>query len=1169
MSLNVLIWNARGVANVNTQSMIKRLVKDNKIMVLAIIEPMVNPKPDFFSRVFGLSFKGVNCNGQIWVFVAEGIEVDEWDDSEQILHARFITPMLSAPFFISVAYEKCFREGRIDMWIKLRELAAKMDGLSWLVGGDFNIFVSEEERQGSKRRRTREMMEFAEAISDCQLLDIGADGPKFTWARDHCPLLIVCRVPGPRVRPSFRFQNMWVRHHLFLQEVERCWREDTGTRGLINLQLKLSRLKRSLKIWNRVVFGNILENLRKAEFEAKKAMENFEQNPSPLLRAEMNRTSAEFILSLKMEEDFWRQKATLKWVAEGERNTKFFHGWVKQKRVKSRIHMIEEGGQTLTEEVDIRNSAEFFFKNLLTEDVGSLGEPELEILSSLPADVNLSQLEVDPTAEEVRQVVFDINADSTAGPDGFSALFFQACWDIVGKDVVEAVVDFFAGAQLPRGIAATLIVLVPKKKNPTRWADFRPISLCNVMNKIISKLITKRLAPFLPLLTVPNQSGFIRGRLLSDNVLLAKEMFHEIWKCVVSPNMVLKLDMEKAYDRVQWPFLLKVLKYMGFSEKWEMMYRTARYTMGVSHLAYADDIIIFSQARSSAIVNLMECLRHYMQVLGQKVNVGKSCFFLDKKHYSWAQEITEISGFQQGSFPFSYLGVPIYRGPKKTSLFLFLRDKISSRIHGWSHRHLSFGGRLTLLKSVLGAIPIHIFQVLEPTKGALRQIEQVMARFLWGSCNSSRKTHWIKWQQVCLPTDEGGLGIRGLADSMEAFSIKLWWRFREQGSLWASYMYQKYCSTSIPMVTYRSNRFSPIWRRMFKVGNLCREQIRWVIGEGNISFWHDSWWNEMELWLLADEVGLADEIVEDILQVPINRREKDRGRWKFSGNGNFSIASAWELVPSGGGLGINLDLRFRRWQRYLNICSSQHLSALLPYLILWAIWTERNENVHRNKPLEAENVIRKVSSLLRNLVLAKLVGPEQWRDCSPRLEIMNGQVQEKSKRRTRMVLWRPPDPRWVKLNVDGAFLSSSQVGGGGGVVRDSEGEILSAFSAGLKAGSGLEAEAAAVLIGIHLAKQFGNQIWIELDSEVVVRWLTEDQLGSADSCIILAKIRRELGGTIWRASHIFREGNKVADLLAKIGLQSDSEIIYTRISTPPRAKALCRMDQWGLPNFRF
>lgn len=223
----------------------------------------------------------------------------------------------------------------------------------------------------------------------------------------------------------------------------------------------------------------------------------------------------------------------------------------------------------------------------------------------------------------------------------------------------------------------------------------------------------------------------------------------------------------------------------------DMMYRMARYTMGVSHLAYADDIIIFSQAQRSTILNLMECLDHYMKVSGQKVNVGKSCFYLDKKHYSWAQEISEVSGFQQGSLPFNYLGVPIFQGRKKSSLFMFIRDKISARIHSWSHRHLSFGGRLTLIKSVVGAIPIHIFQVLDPTKGALRQIEQVTARFLWGSCNSSRKTHWIKRQRVCLTTDEGGLGIRSLADSMEAFSIKMWWRFREQESLWAQYMFHK------------------------------------------------------------------------------------------------------------------------------------------------------------------------------------------------------------------------------------------------------------------------------------------------------------------------------------------------------------------------------------------
>lgn len=98
---------------------------------------------------------------------------------------------------------------------------------------------------------------------------------------------------------------------------------------MVNVQIKLSRLKRSLRIWNRVVFGNIFERLKLVELEAKGAAEKYEQDPTPALRSEMNRTTTKFLLRLKMEEDFWRQKAALKWVAEGERNTKFFHGWLK------------------------------------------------------------------------------------------------------------------------------------------------------------------------------------------------------------------------------------------------------------------------------------------------------------------------------------------------------------------------------------------------------------------------------------------------------------------------------------------------------------------------------------------------------------------------------------------------------------------------------------------------------------------------------------------------------------------------------------------------------------------------------------------------------------------------------------------------------------------------
>ena len=396
---------------------------------------------------------------------------------------------------------------------------------------------------------------------------------------------------------------------------------------------------------------------------------------------------------------------------------------------------------------------------------------------------------------EVKKAVFNISADRAPGPDGFNALFYQSCWDIVGGDVTSDVEDYFGGAYMPRSFTSTMIVLLPKKDRPTTWAEYRPISLCNVSNKIISKILASRLAPIMPLVTSPNQSGFVQGRLLSDNVLLAQEMIQDLGKGFPSPNFAIKLDMAKAYDRVQWPFLLKIVERMGFSRKWigliersinsnwfsvlingtpggffksarglrqgdplspalfvlaaeyfsrmldetiigdkEVEFSTARRTPGILHLAYADDIIVFTKVSRTSLRKLSQCIDHYASTSGQKVNMGKSNFYLDDKYRSWGRRVTRASGFQQGSLSFEYLGVPIFRGIKKTSMFMFLRDKISKRIHSWSHKYLSFGGRLTLIKSTLGAIPPHVFQVM-------KQMEIIIARFFWGSNNDIRSTH--------------------------------------------------------------------------------------------------------------------------------------------------------------------------------------------------------------------------------------------------------------------------------------------------------------------------------------------------------------------------------------------------------------------------------------------
>ena len=116
-------------------------------------------------------------------------------------------------------------------------------------------------------------------------------------------------------------------------------------------------------------------------------------------------------------------------------------------------------------------------------------------------DVDLSRI---PDMEEVRQVVFAIDHDSAQGPDGFCSRFYQSYWDIVGADLHAAVLDYFSGSAMPRGFQSTLLILLPKKDSLATWADFRPISLYNVSNKMLTKLLVLRLSALLPRIISPS-----------------------------------------------------------------------------------------------------------------------------------------------------------------------------------------------------------------------------------------------------------------------------------------------------------------------------------------------------------------------------------------------------------------------------------------------------------------------------------------------------------------------------------------------------------------------------------------------------------------------------------------------------------------------------------------
>ncbi|KAL0315139.1 UNVERIFIED_CONTAM: hypothetical protein Scaly_2885700 [Sesamum calycinum] len=122
--------------------------------------------------------------------------------------------------------------------------------------------------------------------------------------------------------------------------------------------------------------------------------------------------------------------------------------------------------------------------------------------------------------------------------------------------------------EMPKGFTTTTISLIPKTASPTCWSEYRPITLCNVTNKICTKLMTFWLGRVLSNVLSPSQSGFVPERLLSVNVLLAQELIHSLESHRPEANVVFKLDMAKTYDRVSWEFLYQVLQWKGFPQRW-------------------------------------------------------------------------------------------------------------------------------------------------------------------------------------------------------------------------------------------------------------------------------------------------------------------------------------------------------------------------------------------------------------------------------------------------------------------------------------------------------------------------------------------------------------------------------------------------------------------------
>ncbi|CAM8995607.1 unnamed protein product [Rhodiola kirilowii] len=371
---------------------------------------------------------------------------------------------------------------------------------------------------------------------------------------------------------------------------------------------------------------------------------------------------------------------------------------------------------------------------------------------------------------EIREALFQICPPKAPGPDGFSALFYHKCWNIVKADVVRVVAKCLNDNSLDPKLNNTDIVLIPKCKDANKMEDFRPINLCNVIVKIMTKAMANRLQSILDKVISLNQSAFVKGRLITDNILLAQELNHFIRSRRNGSRgyASLKVDMSKAYDRLEWAFIEQMLLKLGFDRMWvnkvmlcitTVSYRVkvnswytntiiprkglrqgdplslyifilcskwlsleiearcrTRFLSGIkicrgvpniTHLFFADDCMIYARATEEDFAELKDILDRYEEVFGQRINFSKSDVLFSRNVDPVQKKLlANLMGVLAVQSHSKYLGLPLVMGQRKSDIFRFILDKVWSRVNGWKQKLLSIVGKEILIKSVLMATPL-------------------------------------------------------------------------------------------------------------------------------------------------------------------------------------------------------------------------------------------------------------------------------------------------------------------------------------------------------------------------------------------------------------------------------------------------------------------------------
>jgi hypothetical protein len=1031
--MKLLAWNCRGLTRASAIRSLRGNIRLHSpdILFMSETKTLIPHATVILNRLgfFLMSHAPpTGSKGGLLLAWRHGVDLDCFSVSDNTIYAWCYSDPPNKPWLLTCIYGPPERKNKPRFWDSLLAEANNYFG-PWMCIGDFNRILSQSEKYGGTPFACSSRDSFYSFLDSFGMVDLGFSGNPFTWSNkrqnhhlikerldrgiansqwvhlfphfavkhlpaqssDHNPILLNTTHSDLSLPRPFRFEEFWTFDASCNDVISSAWVNNFHGSSAFILSKKLKATKSALKVWNSNHFGKIQKNI----VSTLRQLDCIQQSPPSSTSSEQEALLQKHLDDLLIqEESLWRNKSREIWLTCKDLNTRFFHTSTIIKRRRNAIDFLKlPSGEWTSERQVIGNCFTSHFKTVFSSSTPTLDDDLLSLFDNCISPKINESLCALPTEHEIFSVLNSIGSAKSPGPDGFTALFYKQYWSIVREVVLSSIWDFFDNNRLLREQNHTFIALIPKQLGASLVNQFCPISLCNIIYKIISKILANRFKAQLHRFISPYQSAFVPSRNIQDNSIMAHELFNVInSKRGRGGLMAVKIDMEKAFDRMEWSFILAILSKLGFHPTWinwaricisslsfsvlingspfglfaperglrqgdplspflfilgtEVLSRLlirkesqallrgikiSRSYAPISHLLFADDLILFAKATSEEANTLKSCLELYSRWSGQSINISKSSIHFSKNTAtSTANSISGIFPFKRAPIFSKHLGLPLSIGKSKSAAFRDILEKVSGKIEGWRAKTLSQAGRTVLIKSVAATIPSYAMSTFLLPTSFSSELDRIFKKIWWGFPKDKSKNLSLKsWSSICLPKEEGGLGFRRMHEFNLSLITKLSWKLLSNTKcLWVNQLQKKYIKYGNFISSPNPPSASWLWKGIQKIKPFISAAACLKVSTcSSSSVWFSNWvpsipsfkpspkypsnrnMQSLQIRDLIDPVSvhwkapavnsLFDSAsAQEILKTRILTAPDPTYLWTPSSSGRFSVSSAYKFITS-------------------------------------------------------------------------------------------------------------------------------------------------------------------------------------------------------------------------------------------------------------------------------